>query len=127
VLVKSEHELGVLSSISNCTISATPVSILRDKLGTVTQNNLSPYFQLGYQGVGPRGAAAAAAALHSAACNMIITCAACDKPILDKFLLNVLDRAWHAECVRCYDCNAHLTEKCFSREGKLFCRNDFFR
>ncbi|XP_059479381.1 LIM/homeobox protein Lhx1 [Neocloeon triangulifer] len=113
-----------------------PVCILRDKLGTVTQQQpnttLSPYFhhhQLGYPAAGGLGGGPrAAAALHSAAaCNMIITCAACDKPILDKFLLNVLDRAWHAECVRCYDCNAHLTEKCFSREGKLFCRNDFFR
>ncbi|RZF32233.1 hypothetical protein LSTR_LSTR011505 [Laodelphax striatellus] len=58
---------------------------------------------------------------------MIIACAGCDKPILDKFLLNVLDRPWHAECVRCCDCNSNLTDKCFSREGKIFCRNDFFR
>lgn len=58
---------------------------------------------------------------------MIVCCAACDKPILDKFLMNVLERTWHSECVRCYDCRAHLTEKCFSREGKLFCREDFFR
>ncbi|KDR09240.1 LIM/homeobox protein Lhx1, partial [Zootermopsis nevadensis] len=58
---------------------------------------------------------------------MIIECAGCAKPILDKFLLNVLERTWHAECVRCYDCRGNLTDKCFSREGKLFCRNDFFR
>ncbi|XP_073994892.1 LIM homeobox 1 isoform X3 [Rhodnius prolixus] len=59
--------------------------------------------------------------------TMIIVCAGCDKPILDKFLLNVLDRTWHSDCVRCYDCHANLTDKCFSREGKLFCRTDFFR
>ncbi|XP_018329138.1 LIM/homeobox protein Lhx5 [Agrilus planipennis] len=58
---------------------------------------------------------------------MLIACAGCDKPILDKFLLNVLERTWHADCVRCFDCHAPLTDKCFSREGKLFCRNDFFR
>ncbi|XP_076053504.1 LIM/homeobox protein Lhx5-like [Oratosquilla oratoria] len=58
---------------------------------------------------------------------MIICCAGCDKPILDKFLLTVLDRTWHAECVRCVDCGCSLTDKCFSREGKLFCRSDFFR
>ncbi|XP_044260380.1 LIM/homeobox protein Lhx5 isoform X1 [Tribolium madens] len=58
---------------------------------------------------------------------MLISCAACDKPILDKFLLNVLERTWHADCVRCFDCHAPLTDKCFSRENKLFCRNDFFR
>ncbi|XP_015593592.1 LIM/homeobox protein Lhx1 isoform X1 [Cephus cinctus] len=58
---------------------------------------------------------------------MILSCAGCDKPILDKFLLNVLDRAWHADCVRCFDCRIALQDKCFSREAKLFCRNDFFR
>ncbi|KAF4520714.1 hypothetical protein B566_EDAN004833 [Ephemera danica] len=123
----------------------------RVKLGTVTQNNVLHLHQgpfsayhhhhhplgLGFPVQGPAASGHSPggglrAALHSAAaaaatCTMIITCAACDKPILDKFLLNVLDRAWHAECVRCYDCNANLTEKCFSREGKLFCRNDFFR
>ncbi|KAJ8985197.1 hypothetical protein NQ317_018226 [Molorchus minor] len=60
------------------------------------------------------------------AAGMLIACAGCDKPILDKFLLNVLERTWHAECVRCFDCRAPLTDKCFSREGKLFCRSDFF-
>ncbi|CAG9815094.1 unnamed protein product, partial [Phaedon cochleariae] len=61
------------------------------------------------------------------AAGMLIACAGCDKPILDKFLLNVLDRTWHADCVRCFDCQAPLTDKCFSRESKLFCRSDFFR
>ncbi|KAJ8885899.1 hypothetical protein PR048_012105 [Dryococelus australis] len=69
----------------------------------------------------------AAAHQAGAAGTMIMSCAGCDKPILDKFLLNVLERTWHAECVRCYDCHGNLTDKCFSREGKLFCRNDFFR
>ncbi|XP_053949169.1 LIM/homeobox protein Lhx5-like [Anastrepha ludens] len=54
-------------------------------------------------------------------------CAGCNKPILDKFLLNVLERGWHASCVRCCECLQPLTEKCFSRESKLYCRNDFFR
>uniref|UniRef100_A0A1B0D801 LIM zinc-binding domain-containing protein n=1 Tax=Phlebotomus papatasi TaxID=29031 RepID=A0A1B0D801_PHLPP len=54
-------------------------------------------------------------------------CAGCNKPILDKFLLNVLERGWHASCVRCCECLQPLTDKCFSREAKLYCRNDFFR
>lgn len=61
------------------------------------------------------------------AAGMLILCAGCEKPILDKFLLNVLDRTWHADCVRCFDCHAPLTDKCFSRESKIFCRSDFFR
>uniref|UniRef100_A0A182WDK9 LIM zinc-binding domain-containing protein n=1 Tax=Anopheles minimus TaxID=112268 RepID=A0A182WDK9_9DIPT len=54
-------------------------------------------------------------------------CAGCNKPILDKFLLNVLERGWHATCVRCCECHQPLADKCFSRESKLYCRNDFFR
>ncbi|GAB1597523.1 LIM/homeobox protein Lhx1-like [Argonauta hians] len=57
----------------------------------------------------------------------MVQCAGCDRPILDRFLLNVLDRAWHAKCVQCYDCKCNLTEKCFSRDGRLYCRTDFFR
>jgi hypothetical protein len=58
---------------------------------------------------------------------MLLSCAGCEKPIMDQYLLNVLDRAWHVDCVRCFDCRATLQDKCFSREAKLFCRNDFFR
>ncbi|CAD6221095.1 GSCOCG00012963001-RA-CDS [Cotesia congregata] len=58
---------------------------------------------------------------------MLLSCAGCKKPIMDKFFLNVLERAWHGDCVRCFDCGTELQEKCFSRESKLFCRNDFFR
>lgn len=60
-------------------------------------------------------------------CNMVQQCAGCELPISDKFLLKVLDRVWHVQCVHCYDCKCALTNKCFSREGKLFCKNDFYR
>ena len=59
--------------------------------------------------------------------KMIICCAGCGRPIMDKFLLTVLDRTWHTSCVRCHDCGQTLHEKCFSRDNKLFCRPDFFR
>nr|XP_027196209.1 LIM/homeobox protein Lhx1-like [Dermatophagoides pteronyssinus] len=57
----------------------------------------------------------------------MIQCAGCDLPILDRFLLNVLDRSWHTKCVQCCECKCNLTEKCFSRDGKIYCRNDFFK
>ncbi len=59
--------------------------------------------------------------------EMVTVCAGCERPIHDRFLLNVLDQAWHAKCVQCADCGMQLTEKCFSRDGKLYCREDFFR
>ncbi|XP_028322825.1 LIM/homeobox protein Lhx1-like [Gouania willdenowi] len=57
----------------------------------------------------------------------MLQCANCEKPILDRFLLKVLDRPWHIKCVQCCECKCTLTEKCFSREGRLYCKNDFFR
>ena len=64
---------------------------------------------------------------RSALGAMMAHCAGCERPILDRFLLNVLDRAWHDACVQCCDCSLKLTEKCFSRDGKLYCKMDFFR
>ncbi|CAL8362717.1 unnamed protein product [Lota lota] len=57
----------------------------------------------------------------------MVHCAGCDRPILDRFLLKVLDRTWHVKCVQCCECKSNLTEKCFSREGRLYCKTDFFR
>ncbi|CAN9501674.1 unnamed protein product [Ophioblennius macclurei] len=57
----------------------------------------------------------------------MLQCASCEKPILDRFLLKVLDRPWHIKCVQCCECKCSLTEKCFSRDGRLYCKNDFFR
>ena len=67
------------------------------------------------------------AAKHAPAGRMLLLCAGCDGPILDRFLLNVLDRVWHAKCVQCCECRCPLADKCFARDGRLFCRQDFFR
>jgi hypothetical protein len=57
----------------------------------------------------------------------MISCAGCDRPILDQYLYNVLDRAWHQACIQCSDCKSNLNEKCYSRDGKLYCKEDFYR
>ena len=56
-----------------------------------------------------------------------ITCAGCDKVIQERYLHKVLDKYWHVECVKCSECHNLLSEKCYWREGKIFCRADFFR
>jgi len=58
---------------------------------------------------------------------MLVPCAGCSRPIHDQFLLNVLDQAWHVHCVQCADCQRHLMDKCFSRDGKIYCKDDFLR
>lgn len=54
-------------------------------------------------------------------------CAGCCDQILDRFILKVLDRAWHSKCLKCADCQAQLSDKCFSKGEKVYCKEDFFR
>ncbi|XP_053380832.1 LIM/homeobox protein Lhx3-like isoform X1 [Mercenaria mercenaria] len=54
-------------------------------------------------------------------------CAGCGEPILDRFILKVLERCWHARCLKCADCHAQLTDKCFSKGDHVYCKDDFFR
>ncbi|KAL4219061.1 LIM/homeobox protein Lhx3 [Mactra antiquata] len=59
--------------------------------------------------------------------SAIPKCAGCGEPILDRFILKVLDRCWHARCLKCADCQAQLTDKCFSKGDHVYCKDDFFR
>ncbi|XP_078075447.1 LIM/homeobox protein Lhx4 [Mustelus asterias] len=59
--------------------------------------------------------------------QQIPLCAGCNQHILDKFILKVLDRSWHSKCLKCADCQAQLTDKCFSRGGNVYCKEDFFK
>jgi len=54
-------------------------------------------------------------------------CAGCNGFILDRFILKVLERPWHTECLKCSDCGTHLVDKCFVRGGNTYCKDDFFR
>lgn len=57
----------------------------------------------------------------------MVQCSGCNLPIVDKYLLKVLDCMWHTKCLQCYECKHLLTEKCYSREGNLYCAKDFYR
>lgn len=34
---------------------------------------------------------------------------------------------WHSSCLVCTQCRCQLTQKCYMRNGKAYCREDFFR
>ncbi|CAJ0565725.1 unnamed protein product, partial [Mesorhabditis spiculigera] len=55
------------------------------------------------------------------------SCAACQLPILDRYVYHVLGKAWHEECLRCSDCHSPMVESCFTRDGLILCRIDFAR
>ncbi|XP_076131973.1 LIM/homeobox protein Lhx4 [Alosa pseudoharengus] len=59
--------------------------------------------------------------------QQIPQCAGCNQHILDKIILKVLDRHWHAKCLKCTECQGPLADKCFSRMGNIYCKEDFFK
>ncbi|XP_026461324.1 LIM/homeobox protein Lhx9-like [Ctenocephalides felis] len=56
-------------------------------------------------------------------------CFACGEIIRDRFYLLAVDRAWHANCLRCCRCSQPLDSElsCYSRDGNIYCKEDYYR
>ncbi|KER32981.1 hypothetical protein T265_01068 [Opisthorchis viverrini] len=54
-------------------------------------------------------------------------CAGCKQLVLDRTVMRVLNQHWHTNCLKCMDCGASLSDKCFMRLDEIYCKNDFFR
>jgi len=52
-------------------------------------------------------------------------CTGCNEPIEDRFLMKVVDEAWHESCLQCCICRSPLSRSCFSKDRKLYCRTDY--
>ena len=67
------------------------------------------------------------AAAKIAAANI---CAACQRPIRERYLLVALDKHWHEDCLKCACCECRLGEvgsSLFTHSDKILCRRDFLR
>nr|CAH8827148.1 unnamed protein product [Trichobilharzia regenti] len=61
---------------------------------------------------------------------MSISCAGCGGPIMEKTLLNAIDRFWHTSCLNCSCCGLRLDElgpSVFVRSNMLLCRQDYLK
>ncbi|VDP45430.1 unnamed protein product [Soboliphyme baturini] len=56
-------------------------------------------------------------------------CAGCQLKIKDQFYLLVADLTWHIQCLRCCVCRVSLETEltCFTREGLIFCKEDYYK
>ena len=56
-------------------------------------------------------------------------CNGCLCLIQDRYYLLVMDRAWHLNCLRCYDCKLSLDsqQSCFAKDGVIYCKEDYIR
>ncbi|CAD5113850.1 DgyrCDS3009 [Dimorphilus gyrociliatus] len=55
------------------------------------------------------------------------TCVGCKLPIEERYLLQLGGELWHENCLRCSVCRVALSNSCFVRDGRLFCKVDYYR
>ena len=57
------------------------------------------------------------------------TCQGCLEPIQDRYYLQVTDKAWHLNCLRCAECKSSLDSQhtCFSKDGLIYCKDDYYK
>ncbi|CAF3579629.1 unnamed protein product [Rotaria sordida] len=53
-------------------------------------------------------------------------CAGCTLPIDEQFLLCVMGTCWHERCLVCVECQEPLVATCYQKEGKIYCKRDYF-
>uniref|UniRef100_H2YSG0 Uncharacterized protein n=1 Tax=Ciona savignyi TaxID=51511 RepID=H2YSG0_CIOSA len=53
-------------------------------------------------------------------------CSGCHSPVQEQFIYQIDDKFWHNDCVVCTDCQCPLSERCYVRNGELFCNNHFY-
>ncbi|GBN52515.1 Rhombotin-1, partial [Araneus ventricosus] len=55
-------------------------------------------------------------------------CAACQKPIRERYLLKALDQFWHEDCLKCACCDCRLGEvgsTLFTKANLILCKRDY--
>ena len=54
-------------------------------------------------------------------------CEGCGLGIADRYVMRVADGSWHEDCLVCCICHAPLVHSCFTRSGRVYCRQDYDR
>jgi len=63
----------------------------------------------------------------AAAACAAMQCAGCGRSIEDRVVLSVNDLQWHGDCLQCCQCRQPLTDTCFCRDNRFYCRADYLR
>uniref|UniRef100_A0AAY4EM39 LIM domain kinase 1 n=1 Tax=Denticeps clupeoides TaxID=299321 RepID=A0AAY4EM39_9TELE len=53
-------------------------------------------------------------------------CAGCRQHIYDEQYLQALNTDWHTVCFRCCECSASLSHWYYEKDGRLFCKKDYW-
>uniref|UniRef100_A0A3Q4GKS2 LIM homeobox transcription factor 1, beta a n=1 Tax=Neolamprologus brichardi TaxID=32507 RepID=A0A3Q4GKS2_NEOBR len=52
-------------------------------------------------------------------------CEGCAQIISDRFLMRVNGASWHQKCLQCAACQQPLTDTCYFRDTKPYCKSDY--
>ena len=56
-----------------------------------------------------------------------VSCIGCGLRITERWFCKTQEGAWHNSCLRCVECQVPLEDKCFTKHGHLYCRDDYYR
>ncbi|XP_026860390.2 LIM domain kinase 1a isoform X3 [Electrophorus electricus] len=78
--------------------------------------------------VGPAGlnALCLLACMEKRAGGSVPLCAGCKQHIYDGQYLQALNTDWHTLCFRCCECSASLSHWYYEKDGRLFCKKDYW-
>ncbi|KAI3383553.1 hypothetical protein SNEBB_005360 [Seison nebaliae] len=57
----------------------------------------------------------------------VYICQKCNEPIADQYRVFLLNCYWHEQCLQCSSCHNLLEDRCFFKNGQLFCKEDFLK
>lgn len=59
----------------------------------------------------------------------VALCAGCGRKIADRYYLLAVDKQWHMRCLKCCECKLNLESEltCFSKDGSIYCKEDYYR
>lgn len=59
----------------------------------------------------------------------VALCAGCGGKISDRYYLLAVDKQWHMRCLKCCECKLNLESEltCFSKDGSIYCKEDYYR
>lgn len=57
--------------------------------------------------------------------EIVELCFGCQTAIEDRYIMRVMDNSWHEKCLTCTECDTILTQTCYSRDCKLYCKSDY--
>ncbi|XP_056296906.1 LIM domain kinase 1a isoform X2 [Pseudoliparis swirei] len=61
-----------------------------------------------------------------AARGSLPVCAGCKQRVRDEQYLQALGADWHTACFRCCECSASLSHWYYEKDGRLFCKKDYW-